>query len=105
MRQGNDVGTQYRSAIYTFSQEQMEAALRSKEEYQKMDVIMPAEKIDGIFGKNQMSLVVGDSQLPKQTRTIGWGFEHPGPVEGAPAHGRGVGPDELSKSIPTQTIL
>ncbi|KFV73956.1 Mitochondrial peptide methionine sulfoxide reductase, partial [Dryobates pubescens] len=36
MRQGNDCGTQYRSAIYTFSQEQMEAALRSKEEYQKV---------------------------------------------------------------------
>ncbi|XP_030054572.1 mitochondrial peptide methionine sulfoxide reductase isoform X2 [Microcaecilia unicolor] len=35
MRQGNDVGTMYRSAIYTFSKEQMETALKSKEDYQK----------------------------------------------------------------------
>lgn len=28
-----------------------------------------------------------------------------GPVEDASAHGRGVGPDELLRSIPTQTIL
>ncbi|NP_001240643.1 mitochondrial peptide methionine sulfoxide reductase isoform 2 [Mus musculus] len=36
MRQGNDFGTQYRSAVYPTSAVQMEAALRSKEEYQKV---------------------------------------------------------------------
>ncbi|XP_029452016.1 mitochondrial peptide methionine sulfoxide reductase isoform X2 [Rhinatrema bivittatum] len=44
MRQGNDVGTMYRSAIYTFSQEQMEAALKSKDDYQKV-------LIDNSYGK------------------------------------------------------
>ncbi len=34
MRQGNDVGTQYRSGIYTFSDAQAEAALRSRELFQ-----------------------------------------------------------------------
>jgi len=33
MRQGNDVGTQYRSAIYTFSQEQAEVARKTRELY------------------------------------------------------------------------
>jgi peptide-methionine (S)-S-oxide reductase len=34
MRQGNDTGTQYRSAIYTTSDEQHEAALRTRDAYQ-----------------------------------------------------------------------
>ncbi|WP_045876361.1 peptide-methionine (S)-S-oxide reductase MsrA [Pseudofrankia sp. DC12] len=35
MRQGNDVGSQYRSAIYTCSDEQAAAAARSREAYQQ----------------------------------------------------------------------
>jgi peptide-methionine (S)-S-oxide reductase len=35
MRQGNDVGSQYRSAIYTFDAEQAAAAARSRDAYQQ----------------------------------------------------------------------
>lgn len=35
MRQGNDVGTQYRSGVYVYSQEQKKLAQASKEAYQK----------------------------------------------------------------------
>ncbi|HKZ04112.1 MAG TPA: peptide-methionine (S)-S-oxide reductase MsrA [Methylomirabilota bacterium] len=35
MRQGNDVGTQYRSAIYTYGDEQQRAAEASRDMYQK----------------------------------------------------------------------
>jgi peptide-methionine (S)-S-oxide reductase len=34
MRQGNDVGTQYRSGLYTYSPEQAEAAAASRAAYQ-----------------------------------------------------------------------
>ncbi|WP_033069583.1 peptide-methionine (S)-S-oxide reductase MsrA [Thalassospira australica] len=33
MRQGNDVGTQYRSAIYTYDTQQLETATKSRDEY------------------------------------------------------------------------
>ena len=36
MRQGNDRGTQYRSAIYTFSDEQLDTAKRSRDQYQSV---------------------------------------------------------------------
>jgi len=35
MRQGNDIGSQYRSAIYTFGETQAEAARRSRDAYQE----------------------------------------------------------------------
>ena len=35
MRQGNDVGTQYRSGIYVYDKEQREAAERSRDQYQE----------------------------------------------------------------------
>ena len=36
MRQGNDVGTQYRSGIYTYNSEQLNQALATKKAYQQL---------------------------------------------------------------------
>ena len=36
MRQGNDTGTQYRSGLYTYSEDQMRAAVASRDAFQKV---------------------------------------------------------------------
>ncbi|XP_068198729.1 mitochondrial peptide methionine sulfoxide reductase [Antennarius striatus] len=36
MRQGNDIGTPYRSTIYTYTKQHLEEALASKDQYQKL---------------------------------------------------------------------
>lgn len=50
-RQGNDIGTQYRSGIYTYSKEQHEAAVASK------DVFQSALKNSGVGGSITTEIV------------------------------------------------
>ena len=45
MRQGNDMGTQYRSGIYTFNDEQQNIAIKSKEHYQEQLLAAGLNKI------------------------------------------------------------
>ena len=45
MRQGNDVGTQYRSAIFTYSDEQASMAQRSQDTYQSELTVAGHDKI------------------------------------------------------------
>ncbi|XP_031438056.1 mitochondrial peptide methionine sulfoxide reductase-like [Clupea harengus] len=46
MRQGNDVGTTYRSTIYAYTPEQLQQALTSKDEYQKVSSTPPKTSLN-----------------------------------------------------------
>ncbi|PNJ76632.1 MSRA isoform 6 [Pongo abelii] len=56
MRQGNDHGTQYRSAIYPTSAKQMEAALSSKENYQKLVRPCSSSAVPGLTAPSSAQL-------------------------------------------------
>lgn len=64
MRQGNDVGTTYRSTIYAYTQEQLDQALCSKDEYQKVSLNHPFISLPSIYKHPQViSLWISGSKL------------------------------------------
>ncbi|XP_022988866.1 peptide methionine sulfoxide reductase A3-like [Cucurbita maxima] len=76
-RQGNDVGTQYRSGIYFYTPEQQKAALESMERHQKllnrkiMTEILPAKKFYRAEEYHQQYLEKGGRFGSKQSAAKG----------------------------------
>ncbi|XP_045317914.1 mitochondrial peptide methionine sulfoxide reductase isoform X4 [Leopardus geoffroyi] len=66
MRQGNDHGSQYRSAIYPTSTKHLEVALRSKEDYQKKH--MPNWERPVTKDNNTVELLGASGHKVKETR-------------------------------------
>ncbi|CAN6486730.1 unnamed protein product [Victoria cruziana] len=76
-RQGNDVGTQYRSGIYFYTPEQEKAALESLEQHQKVvnkkivTEILPAKKFYRAEDYHQQYLAKGGRYGSKQSAEKG----------------------------------
>jgi peptide-methionine (S)-S-oxide reductase len=72
MRQGNDVGTQYRSAIYTTSEEQLAEALASREAFEPVvraagygSITTEIRKLDGYyFAEDYHQQYLSDAKNP-----------------------------------------
>ena len=58
MRQGNDVGTTYRSAIYTYSQEQLEQAQASRDQYQKVMVLFSQRAAPEVIHNPSLNVIL-----------------------------------------------
>ncbi|TKC41742.1 hypothetical protein EI555_014370, partial [Monodon monoceros] len=91
LRQGNDHGSQYRSAIYPTSAEHMEASLRSKEDYQKEET---EAQMDFIHVSKKTQIVAA---LLSDNTQAGSATEQCKGIPGCTAEGRAkIGYDEFT---------
>jgi peptide-methionine (S)-S-oxide reductase len=81
MRQGNDVGTQYRSAVYTFSEAQQKQAEASRDAFQR--------ELDAA-GYGQISTEIREAPAFYYAEDYHQQYLHKNPAGYCPDHSTGV---------------